>query len=68
MTTARCACPVCAAAVIQHLKVVSFLAEVDYFQCKECFEIWNVPKGQEEPIQFVTDPKERRRDRKLESA
>jgi hypothetical protein len=36
------------------LETVSYRMDVDYFICRECFQVWNVPKGKDEPIQFVT--------------
>jgi hypothetical protein len=54
----RAMCPVCWSTDICLLDRASNGLLFDYFICTACYQVWSLPKGEEGPVQHITDPKQ----------
>ena len=54
----RTTCPVCYQADVHFMPTASKLAEVDYFMCGKCLNIWIVPKRGDETFRLITNPQD----------
>jgi hypothetical protein len=46
-------CPTCSGYFGRWLKVSSEMAEVNYYRCDRCSQVWTVPKGRAEGVRDV---------------
>ena len=46
-------CPTCSGYFGRWLKVSSEMAEVNYYRCDRCSQVWTVPKGPAEAVRDI---------------
>jgi hypothetical protein len=57
MASARTECPYCHGDPIEALDDIVRSANDDYFGCKDCRRVWNIPKGKDGPPSPPTPPR-----------